>query len=136
MCCKASQTNKFACRLINRVVALLEVYVIHVDVTCSSNLLSYEVKGIIDSSSSRIMASLSEFYDAFSSVLGAKASTIFEGIRLVNKMSITQILVLFESFTMIQILKEISAPLLEVVNQVANIKSLLPLFRSVSFQYV
>lgn len=111
MCYKTFEANKVIHGLINKVDALFgEVSIIHVDAACSSNLVSYGVGGIVGSSFGRILASLSGFYDAFLSILGVEASTTFEGLRLVNRMGITQILVLSDSFTIIQILKGFRAP--------------------------
>lgn len=68
-------------------------------------------------------ASLNGYRDFFFSVLGVEAMATYEGLRLASKMDISYIMIISNSLTMIQILQRTSEPLLEVANQVTDIKN-------------
>lgn len=56
-------------------------------------------------------------------MLGVEAMATYEGLRLASKMDISYIMIISNSLTMIQILQRTSEPLLEVANQVTDIKN-------------
>lgn len=58
------------------------VNTIHVDAACNSEFNVYGFGGIFGSLAEGLMASLSDFRGLFTSVLGAEAGTVLEGLRL------------------------------------------------------
>ena len=80
--------------------------------------------GILGNASGCILTSLNGYHVLFSSVVGAKAMTIYEGLCLASKMDIFDIMILSNSLTMNQILQGTLEPLLEVANQVTDIKNI------------
>lgn len=67
---------------------------------------------------------------------GLKSVAIFKDLRLASRMGFSHIMILSDSLTMIKILQGGSEPLIEVTNQVADIRNILHVFWTVTSTFV
>lgn len=78
----------------------------------------------------------SDFLESWVNVLCVEALAAHEGLWLAERLGLSHLLVLFDSLTLVQILRGCCDPLVDVSNYVATILGLASTFESVCFQHI
>lgn len=99
-----------------------QLCILHVDATCRVETPVVGFGGVIGSSFGSMMAATHGFHNLLLRPMGAQASAIYEGLRLVARLELSHILALSDSLAVIQMTKG-SLPIhVEVANYVAILR--------------